>query len=91
MQSLIVNEEDIESTKDFAILGFIAMSYSINFNTLNFVMKDEMRDYAVDLGTKLKEFLFLKDLTPQLLHTLVEKVTCNKDNEIRIHYNFLSV
>ncbi|MGD7046157.1 recombinase family protein [Jeotgalibacillus proteolyticus] len=48
-------------------------------------------NYAVDLGSKLKEFLFLKDLTPQLLHTLVEKVTCNKDNEIRIHYNFLSV
>ncbi|MBG9446727.1 MULTISPECIES: DUF3800 domain-containing protein [Bacillaceae] len=41
LQALIVNEEDIESTKDLAIVGFIAMSYSINYNTLHFMMKDE--------------------------------------------------
>lgn len=47
-------------------------------------------NYAIDLGSKLKEFLLLKDLTPQLLHSLVEKITCSIEGEIRIHYNFVN-
>jgi len=32
----------------------------------------------------------LKDLTSQVLHSLVEKITCNSQGDIRIHYNFVN-
>jgi site-specific DNA recombinase len=47
-------------------------------------------NYTLEMGNKLKEFLSLNDLTSQVLHSLVEKITCNSQGEIRIHYNFVN-
>jgi Domain of unknown function (DUF4368) len=38
----------------------------------------------------IRKFLSLKDLTSQVLHSLIEKITCNSQGEIRIHYNFVN-
>lgn len=50
----------------------------------------ESENYAINLGKKLREVSILKDLTPQVLHSLVNKVTCSIDGNLRIHYNFLN-
>ncbi|MCM3361280.1 recombinase family protein [Niallia sp. MER TA 168] len=50
----------------------------------------ESENYAIDLGKKLKEVSILNDLTPQVLHSLVNKVTCSVDGNLRIHYNFVN-
>jgi site-specific DNA recombinase len=42
------------------------------------------------MGNKLKEFLSLKELSSQVLHSLVEKITSNNLSEFRIHYNFVN-
>ncbi|MBV7509527.1 hypothetical protein KW850_30785 [Bacillus sp. sid0103] len=47
-------------------------------------------NYTLEMGNKLKDFLSLKDLTSQVLHSLVEKITCNSQGDIRIHYNFVN-
>ena len=47
-------------------------------------------NYTLEMGKKLKGFLSFKDLTSQVLHSLVEKITCNSQGEIRIHYNFVN-
>lgn len=46
--------------------------------------------YSINLSKKLKEFLTLKDLSPQVLHSLVEKITCSNEGNIHIHYNFVN-
>lgn len=50
----------------------------------------ESENYAIDLGKKLKDVSILNDLTPQVLHSLVSKVTCSIDGNLRIYYNFLN-
>ncbi|PAE24741.1 hypothetical protein CHI10_11475 [Bacillus sp. 7894-2] len=50
----------------------------------------ESENYAIHLGKKLKEVSILNDLTPQDLHSLVNKVTCSIDGNLRIHYNFVN-
>ena len=50
----------------------------------------ESKNYAIDLGKKLKEVTILNDLTPQVLHSLVNKVTCSIEGNLRIHYNFVN-
>ncbi len=47
-------------------------------------------NYTLEMGKKLKDFLSLKDLTSQVLHSLVDKITCNSQGDIRIHYNFVN-
>ena len=47
-------------------------------------------NYTLEIANKLREFLSLKELTPQVLHNLVEKITCNTGGEIRIQYNFVN-
>ncbi len=46
--------------------------------------------YPRKIANKLREFLSPKELTPQVLHTLVEKITCDTGGEIRIKYNFVN-
>jgi hypothetical protein len=48
----------------------------------------ENKDYIVTLKEKLSDLLNLKDLTPQILNFLVEKVTCQSDGTIHIRYSF---
>ncbi|MGD6779979.1 recombinase family protein [Sutcliffiella horikoshii] len=49
----------------------------------------ESENYAIDLGKKLEGISVLDDLTPQVLHSLVSKVTCSLDGNLSIHYNFV--
>ena len=46
--------------------------------------------YSIDLRKKLKDLLNLKELTPQLLHTLVEKIACTVEGHIRFQYTFIN-
>ncbi|MBD3108856.1 hypothetical protein IEO70_10815 [Bacillus sp. AGMB 02131] len=46
--------------------------------------------YSIDLSKKLKDLLNLKELTPQLLHSLVEKIACTAEGHIRIQYTFIN-
>jgi site-specific DNA recombinase len=50
----------------------------------------ESENYAIDLGKKLKDVSILNDLSSQVLHSLVNKVTCSIDGNLRIHYNFVN-
>jgi site-specific DNA recombinase len=50
----------------------------------------DSESYAIDLGQKLKEVSILNDLNSQLLHSLVSKITCSNDGNLRIHYNFVN-
>nr|WP_274598846.1 recombinase family protein [Anaerobacillus isosaccharinicus] len=50
----------------------------------------EDENYAIHISNKLKDILSLKDLTPQILHSLVEKVTINKDGDVHILYSFVN-
>jgi hypothetical protein len=50
----------------------------------------ENENYAVDIGKKLKDIFILNDLTPQILHSLVEKITCTSTGDIHIQYNFVN-
>ncbi|MGG0175208.1 recombinase family protein [Gottfriedia acidiceleris] len=50
----------------------------------------ESEHFAIDLGKRIKEVSILNDLTPQILHTLVNKVTCSIEGNLHIHYNFVN-
>ncbi|WHX25035.1 recombinase family protein [Virgibacillus halodenitrificans] len=50
----------------------------------------ENEDYAVNIGNKLKDVLTLKELTPNILHSLVDKITCEEEGNIRIQYSFVN-
>jgi len=74
------------------------MSFQKN-NTALQVKKDQLdeeiqqcadKDYAIHLGNKLKDVLTLKELTPNILHSLVEKITCERDGSVRINYTFVN-
>ncbi|WP_077210734.1 recombinase family protein [Bacillus dakarensis] len=47
-------------------------------------------NYAVHIGEKLKDVISLDELTPQVLHSLVEKITCTHEGEIHIQYSFVN-
>jgi site-specific DNA recombinase len=48
----------------------------------------ENENFVLNIGEKLKDVLTLKELTPQVLHSLVEKViTCKLDG---IKYSFVN-
>jgi site-specific DNA recombinase len=47
-------------------------------------------NYAIHIGNKLKDVLALKELPPQILHSLVEKITSSKDGDVHIHYSFVN-
>ena len=47
-------------------------------------------DYAIIIGKKLKDVLNLKAITPQILHSLVEKITCKNDGTVHIQYSFVN-
>jgi site-specific DNA recombinase len=46
--------------------------------------------YAIDLGKKLRGVSILSDLIPQVLHSLVNKLTWSIDSNLRIQYNFVN-
>ena len=50
----------------------------------------EDENYAVHIGRKLKDILTLKELTPKVLHSLVEKITCSHDGSVNIQYCFVN-
>jgi site-specific DNA recombinase len=52
--------------------------------------KCEDENYAVSIGKKLKNILSLEELTPQILHSLVERITCTHEGKIHIHYTFVN-
>ena len=54
------------------------------------MLECENENYAVHIGKKLKDVLTLKQLTPQILHSLVEKVTCTNDGSVHIQYSFVN-
>lgn len=45
-------------------------------------------NYLQSLKSKLEQFLSVEKLSSQMLNTLVDKITCSVNGEIRIHYNF---
>jgi site-specific DNA recombinase len=47
-------------------------------------------DYTIYIGKKLKAVLNLKELTPQDLHSLVEKIICKNDGTVHIQYSFVN-
>ena len=47
-------------------------------------------DYAIQISVKLKDVISLEELTPQVLHSLVEKFPCTHEGEIHIHYSFVN-
>ncbi len=47
-------------------------------------------DYVIHISVKLKDVISLEELTPQVLHSLVEKITCTHEGEIHIHYSFVN-
>lgn len=49
----------------------------------------ESENYGIHISKLLKDVLNLNALTPEVLHTLVDKITC-KDGNIRIHYKFVN-
>lgn len=66
-------------------------SLQLKKSQLNEKMQDcENEDYAIHLGNKLKDVLALKELTPQILHSLVEKITCSLNGDVHIHYSFVN-
>jgi len=54
------------------------------------IQECENENYAIQIGNKLKDILTLNELTPEILHSLVKKVNCNKDGDIHIHYSFVN-
>ncbi|MCM3585549.1 recombinase family protein [Mesobacillus maritimus] len=54
------------------------------------MLECENENYAINIGNKLKDVLKLKELTPQILHSLVEKVTCTHDGSVHIQYSFVN-
>ncbi|MGD6874207.1 recombinase family protein [Sutcliffiella horikoshii] len=50
----------------------------------------ENEDYAIHIDNKLKDILALKNLTPHILHSLVEKITGNKNGHVHIQYSFVN-
>jgi site-specific DNA recombinase len=50
----------------------------------------EDHNFAINIGNKLKEVLNLNELTPALLHSLVEKITCNQNGTVHIQYSFVN-
>jgi site-specific DNA recombinase len=49
----------------------------------------ENENFTEHLGKKLEDVLTLKELMPQILHYLVEKITRNTDGTIHIQYSFV--
>lgn len=55
------------------------------------IMNDcDNEDYAIHISKKLKDVISLEELTPQVLHSLVEKITCTPEGEIHIKYSFVN-
>ncbi|MFQ3544237.1 recombinase family protein [Halobacillus rhizosphaerae] len=54
------------------------------------MLECENENYAVHINNKLKDVLTLKELTPKILHSLVEKITCNQDGSVNIQYSFVN-
>lgn len=54
------------------------------------IQECENENYAIQIGNKLKDILTLNELTPEILHSLVKKINCNKDGDIHIHYSFVN-
>lgn len=50
----------------------------------------EDENYAVSIIKKLNEILSLDKLTPEILHSLVERITCTHEGKIHIHYTFVN-
>lgn len=50
----------------------------------------ENENYAVHISEKLKDVISLKKLTPQVLHSLVERITCTHEGTIHIQYSFVN-
>ncbi|WP_223594574.1 hypothetical protein [Neobacillus bataviensis] len=50
----------------------------------------ENESYSINIGKKLKDVLNLKELTPPILHSLVEKITCKNDGTVHIQYSFVN-
>lgn len=62
----------------------------IKKDQLNTKMEEcESENYVLHISKLLKDVLNLKELSPEVLHTLVEKITCT-DGNIRIHYKFVN-
>lgn len=54
------------------------------------IQKCNDENYALHIGKKLKNVLTLKELTPEMLHSLVKKITCTRDGNVHIQYNFVN-
>lgn len=50
----------------------------------------ENENYAINIDKKLKDIINLKELTPTILHSLVEKITCDYDSTVHIQYRFVN-
>ncbi|KOS59968.1 hypothetical protein AN161_25900 [Lysinibacillus sp. FJAT-14222] len=51
---------------------------------------NEYENFEVSISKKLKDNLSLEELTPRILHSLVERITCTHEGEIHIHYTFVN-
>ncbi|MEH7110222.1 recombinase family protein [Bacillus sp. JJ1764] len=85
----LISKEDLVEYKELSDQSVKELNQALN--DLQEKLKEcEGENYTFDLGSKLKEFLSLTELTPQVLHSLVERITCNSQGDIRIHYNFVN-
>lgn len=50
----------------------------------------EEEEYMLNLHSKLKEVMKLKEIMPQLLHSLVSSSACKSDGTVTIQYNFVN-
>ena len=85
----IITKEDLMDFKELTETNIKELEVS-KAQLLEKIKECSEKNYSIELANKLEEFLSLKELTPQVLHSLVEKVTCNIDGNIRITYNFVN-
>ncbi len=46
----------------------------------------EVKNFAVNISKILMDILSLEELTPQILHSLVEQITCTHEGKIHLYY-----
>ncbi|MFS0637943.1 recombinase family protein [Mesobacillus foraminis] len=83
----ILNKEDLmelKQTLDAKVESLMIKQAHLNED----LIECENKDHITTLKEKLSDLLNLKDLTPQILNSLVEKVTCQSDGTIHIKYSF---
>jgi site-specific DNA recombinase len=81
----LISKEDLIEYKDLTDQSLKKLDLSLTQLQMK-LQECTNENYTLEMGNKLKGYLSLTDLTPQILHSLVEKITCNKEGNIRINF-----